>query len=431
MEQVLDSLDRAERKESWKRIALSVKTVPLSITPKWLKNRVAGGVDTATAATSYVSLRAISPRPSILGLGPSESIVSGLLAHNAPTVESTTLIRPPFNNSTNSRVPVRTTAGQAKLFWIPAVVFMLAAVVIFAWFYRRIPSPLLLGSAPGRAMAASPPLGVEVERHERSLLVRWNPHSSAVQSATHAVLHVDDGSQHRTINLDPGELTNGSVMYTPSSSFVIFRLDVLDNKGSTITESLAVGDGFKSARIVPNLRPGALETAPAAKTSGAYPKSEIRFPQTAAQLVHTEKPPNSTVGAAERAIPPKIQLPTGGNAPTLPVGLGVHSRRPAFTQSKSDISERKTLGHPASREVRKPERPRSLPQSRASATSDGRSAGQPSLGVMDSHSNERTRPSAIENSPPARSPKISMQPAAVKKSVTGSASTYLPPRPLR
>jgi TonB family protein len=416
--QVLDSLDRAERKENWKRIA-----------PKWLRSRANGDVNTATGGPSHPLLPAMTATPSMLGLEPSRSTGNSPPVYSAASAESTTPTSPLFNNSISPRALVRPRAGRIKLPWIAAVVFLLAAGVIFA-FYSRIPSALLPGSAPGRAVTASPPLGVEVVRHERSLLVRWNPRSPAVQSATQAILHVDDGSQHRTIHLDPSELTNGSVMYTPSSNFVTFRLEVLDNKGLTISESLGVGDGSNSAPIVPNPRPGALETA-VTKTIQADPKSEGRSGRMAAGRVQTGTPSNSTLVAGKQALPPKTHPLTVGNAPALPVGLGGRSRPPAFTQMNSDSTEAKQLRHSPTEEGREPERPPSVAQRPAGLTSDSRSAGQPRVGAIDSRWNEPIERKTSENSPPAQPPKPSAQGARVKDFVKASASTYVPARPLK
>jgi TonB family protein len=427
--QVLDSLDRAERKEGWKRIARLAKGAPLSLTPRWLRSRITRDANTAITTPSDGSLRPVAS--SVLGLEPSPSPDDALPVHTAPTGElrrSTTL---PTDDGTKPRAPLRPRTGQTKLPWVVAVVFVLAAGVIFASFYSGVPSALLPGSASGRAIADNAPLGVQVERREHSLLVRWNPRSPGVQGATRAILHVDDGSQHRTIQLDNAELTNGSVLYTPSSNFAMFRLEVFDTKGSAISQSLGVGDGSNAARIPPDLRPGALETAPATKTIQADPKSEARSRRMAAGPVQTGKPSTSTSVAAKQTPPPKIHLPTAGNLPALPVALRIPSRPPDFTPVTSDTTEAKTLGHPPREGPRKRERPPSVAQKRAALNSDARSTGQPPVGAIRSRLNEPIGRKAIENSLSRQMPRTATQGAAVKNSVTGLASTYVPARPLK
>jgi TonB family protein len=427
--QVLDSLDRAERRETWKRMTRWAKGAPLSLTPGWLRSRISPDVNPATTTPSDRSLRVVAP--SVLGLEPSPSQRDALPVHSVPVAESTRPTALPIDIGTKARAPVRPRAGQTKLPWVAAVLFVLAAGVIFASFHSRVPAALFPRSASGSAMVANPPLGVQVERHEGSLLVRWNPRSSAVQAAKQAILHVDDGSQHTTIHLDNSEVTNGSVLYTPSSNFVMFRLEVFDDKGSTISQSLGVGDGSTSAQTIPHLRPGASATAPVAKTTETYPKSGASFPRIAAAPVQTGKPSNSTLVAGKQALPPKTHPLTVGNAPALPVGLGGRSRPPAFTQMNSDSTEAKQLRHSPTEEGREPERPPSVAQRPAGLTSDSRSAGQPRVGAIDSRSNEPIERKTSENSPPAQPPKPSAQGARVKDFVKASASTYVPARPLK
>jgi TonB family protein len=363
--QVLDSLDRAERKKSWKRIALFVKRAPLSLTSKWPRSGVRGKVNSASPEPSQPSVPPMTTARSILKLDPSESAVNGLPVQ--PMSRPTTLKSLPLEDWAKPQMPVRATAGHTKLRRV-TVVFLLGAAVVFAWFYPRVRSALLPGNAPDRAVVANPPLGLQVERREHRLLLTWNTRSSVVQSATEAIVQVDDGSQLRTTRLNPSEVANGSFVYTPSSNFVMFRVDVLNNKGSTISESLGVGDGSNSARIIPNPPSGALQRAPVPKTGGAYAKSGTWSPRSGAQLAKAEEPSNSRLGPAK---------------------------------------------------------------SHASANVDRRSAGQSPSRVVDSHSKEPIRRRASENSPPVQSPKISMQPAVVKNSVAGPASRYAPARPLK
>jgi hypothetical protein len=424
-----DSADRAERKNTWKRMARFAKRAPLNLTPRWLRSRISPDVSTISTTPSDQSLPVVAR--SVLGIEPSQSQPHGLAPDSVPNAESTRPTALPIDIGTNAGAPVRSGAGQTKLPWVAALLLVLAAGVIFASFHSRVPVALFPRSASGSAVVANPPLGVQVERHEGSLLVRWDPRSSAVQVAKEAILHVDDGPQHRTIHLESSEVANGSVLYTPSSSFVMFRLEVFDNKGSTISQSLGVGDGSNSAQGIPNLRAGALATAPVAKTTEVYAKSGARSPQIAPVPVQTGKPSNSTAIAAKQALPPKIHPATAGNAPALPVSLWVRSRPPAFTQINSDATEARNLRHSPTEKVRKPERPPSVAQSRAGLTPGSRSAGQPNRDLIASRLNEPIGRKAIETSLSTPTPKTSTQGAAVKNSVTGLASTYVPARPLK
>ena len=69
-------------------------------------------------------------------------------------------------------------------------------------------------------------LGVIVEPAGDLLRLTWNRETSAVHSATAAVLRISDGAARRDITLDPQQLSSGSILYRPSSADVTFRLEV-------------------------------------------------------------------------------------------------------------------------------------------------------------------------------------------------------------
>ncbi len=143
--------------------------------------------------------------------------------------------------------------SQTKLLWVSsAVVFVLSAGLTFGWCYAREPQSSIRGNTPDRA-SGSTRLGLRVEPRGDSLLVTWN--RGAVQPVRKGLLQIEDGSQERRLHLDPSQIANGSVVYTPTSKNLMFRLEVSDSKGSTIAENLLVGDRTNSAPIVQSVRP--------------------------------------------------------------------------------------------------------------------------------------------------------------------------------
>ncbi len=133
--------------------------------------------------------------------------------------------------------------------WISAVaIFAISGGCTFAWMYMHATS--LRPSITRPVLPLSVPttdLGMKVEPQGDRLLVTWNRESPAVHSANFGMLFVDDGQQHHEIVLAPGEVATGSVLYTPAASEVAFRLELLEKQGSSITQSVRVLDGSRSA----------------------------------------------------------------------------------------------------------------------------------------------------------------------------------------
>jgi TonB family protein len=114
------------------------------------------------------------------------------------------------------RAPAQRPAAKKRrgipAFWIYCVLGSLALIAAIAF----------LGPRP-KAGAA---LGISVDPVGSLLRVTWNRNSPAVRSGASGALRIDDGHNHRDIPLNPGQLSNGSVMYRPDSRDVTFRLVV-------------------------------------------------------------------------------------------------------------------------------------------------------------------------------------------------------------
>jgi hypothetical protein len=70
-----------------------------------------------------------------------------------------------------------------------------------------------------------------------SLRLDWDRNSATVRNASGGVLWIDDGAQHRRLDMAVDDLTQGSIQYWPSSNDVSFRLAVFTPK-ATMSESV-------------------------------------------------------------------------------------------------------------------------------------------------------------------------------------------------
>ncbi|MBM3459891.1 MAG: hypothetical protein FJX77_15325, partial [Armatimonadetes bacterium] len=81
------------------------------------------------------------------------------------------------------------------------------------------------GSGPLTSSSGAP-VRLQVERNGTDLRVVWDRRSPAFGEARVGILSVTDGVATREIHLDPGQLRDGWVMYSPATDKIRFRLEV-------------------------------------------------------------------------------------------------------------------------------------------------------------------------------------------------------------
>jgi TonB family protein len=391
--QVLDSSGRGKRREGWKRITL------------WYKR------------TTLSSLRAKSMR-----VRNSRAVPN--LAPDSSGPPAKTPAAPQLNAP-----PRRVQSAQAKLRWASsALLLVLGTGAALAWVY----SGPLLSALPGRAslFGTVAPAGLEmrVDPHiGGSLLLRWNAHSASLESAKNGILQVDDGSEHRKLQLDSNELANGSILYTPTSGDVMFRLEVVDRNGSPMSESMRVVNAANSgwaAHRIPNAGASSLfNTAPrvAEKLQSVGTKSQGKVTPLAAIQKNPApdikvRPDHGTPAPALNArITPASTLRAA--PPRSPGGSGTQG--PGVMRSSSQ----KALA---------PERKLQAIRSPAEAGSAKLSGGnQNSTKTVSSSATPALR-KAVQDVSSERPPVNSPEPAVTKNSAANSPSTtYVPARPLK
>jgi protein TonB len=130
---------------------------------------------------------------------------------------------------------VRWSAKMARMAVAAAAGFV-AIVLLFVY-----PGFLLhrAGRAPVSPQQDSSQLALRVEHSGGELMLTWNRESNAIKNATHAVLSISDGAQHENVDMDLALLRSGSIEYSPSTSDVVFRMEVA-GAGQTKTTSESV-----------------------------------------------------------------------------------------------------------------------------------------------------------------------------------------------
>jgi protein TonB len=120
----------------------------------------------------------------------------------------------------------------------PAAIVIIAAALLLAIFLFIYPGVLHRGHAAMPAQDASP-LTLRIERTGTDILLTWNRDSEAIRNASHAVLSISDGERHENYDMDLGQLRNGSIVYSPLTADVSFRMEVT-GKGRSRTTSESV-----------------------------------------------------------------------------------------------------------------------------------------------------------------------------------------------
>jgi TonB family protein len=91
------------------------------------------------------------------------------------------------------------------------------------------------------AVGGTSALNLRVEHSGPDLLLTWNRDAAGVKNAAHAVLSISDGERHENYDMDPGQLFNGSIVYSPLTPDVSFRLEVTgQNHAEIASESVRV-----------------------------------------------------------------------------------------------------------------------------------------------------------------------------------------------
>jgi protein TonB len=128
---------------------------------------------------------------------------------------------------------------SGKMLWIlvgTAASLALAGGFVFTSgvLHRGNPAATL----PGQDTSA---LALRVERNGGDIVLTWNRDSAAIKVATKAMLSISDGPQQENVAMDMAQLRNGSIVYSPVTSDVVFKMEVTGaDQLKTTSESVRV-----------------------------------------------------------------------------------------------------------------------------------------------------------------------------------------------
>jgi periplasmic protein TonB len=115
-------------------------------------------------------------------------------------------------------------SGSSKLLWI--ALGALASVIVCVGFVLSSGMLHRGNITPPGSPQDSSQLALRVDRNGADVVITWNRESEAVKKADHAVLSISDGPQHENVEMDLAQLRTGSIVYTPVTGDVVFKMEV-------------------------------------------------------------------------------------------------------------------------------------------------------------------------------------------------------------
>jgi TonB family protein len=199
-----------------------------------------------------------------------------------------------------------------------------------------------------RVIFPSGDLGLRVESQGDRLLLSWNRRNAAVTSASDGMLQIFDGTLHREVKLDGGQVADGSVLYKPLSQDVTFRLEVHGAEQSSAMGSIRVLDATASVRETTPILD--LTNAPAATPKAAPqgpPISPLPVPDTVRAAAEKAAADKATARNAERGQVVVYRNPESARVVPLPVRNIANNTTGNVVSNPDDNPEKPSSPKPA------------------------------------------------------------------------------------
>ncbi len=261
----------------------------------------------------------------------------------AKAVEPTRIVTPapekPLLGTLSGNEPVPS-QGSGKLMMVLGGIALTVAILVVLFVY---PGYMMRSHQPTGAESQAAELTLRVEPSGTDLLLTWNKNSTAIGNASHGVLSINDGERHENYDMDGGQLQTGSIVYTPASNDVSFKMEVTGkDQTKTVTESV------RSLRTRPSPMPDGKSTAANTTSAKANPVQPVPSatpanvqPGTTASTTPAEVTPATPAKAAPKAFNSESlsqRLRPASPSEIADAGLGAAPASPAGVNASSNLS---------------------------------------------------------------------------------------------
>jgi len=325
-----------EKGTDLKRIALSAKRSMLALIPKRRRGEgysITGGnalrtyarqpLDTGPILRQTEDYPEAMTRPTTVGAEPSRVRDVSRMLDPSRASERYRASRYPEGEVSGLPMVINTAQRRSGVPWLStALVFVTFSAITFVVLAVK-------GTESGngriaqimRVIFPSGDLGLRVESQGDRLLLSWNRRNAAVASASDGMLQIFDGTLHREVKLDGGQVADGSVLYKPLSQDVTFRLEVHGAEQGSAMGSIRVLDATASVRETTPILD--LTNPPAATPKSAPqgpPISPLPVPDTARAAAEKAPADRAAARNAERGQVVVYRNPESTRVVPVPVG---------------------------------------------------------------------------------------------------------------
>jgi len=206
---------------------------------------------------------------------------------------------------------------------------------------------------PKAAPEAAPPVRgiiLRVEPAGRALHLSWNRNSETIRNATHARLYIEDGTHHSQLDLDPRELSVGTLTYWPETAVVKFRLEAV-SADSTVAGAIQFAGGASQPQAAPAVAVVPRESPPkpplpavsvkrTPQRSPAGAASRVTLDQAKPSPFNPPPPPPKAIAApaAREPAAPVVPEPPVKDAAARPVPPPAREPEPSVSMSAQPVA---------------------------------------------------------------------------------------------
>jgi protein TonB len=196
-------------------------------------------------------------------------------------------------------------------------------------------------------------LDLKAEQHGTGWQLTWNSHAPSVVNASGSRLFITDGYLQKKVDMTAADLRTGKIFYAPAMDNVVLRLEIINQRGESVAESVRILAGF-----LPPLSSGILDAAtsthamPNSRTSFRTSRARGHQPESPKVAAPSEASAMGSTASSEPAIAMRhdeVGNSTTDNKPLALVGTGSPTIPSAITRLPEAKAQSSAMQQPFSK----------------------------------------------------------------------------------